>query len=769
MVCAVPVAIAGMLMLSGKGRSVRKRVFITVWLLLPFVSLLGFARTIEVNKTSELKKVLDKSTSAEVIGTIEFISIRPEGYALTLTDSIAHFGQLYPKADKIIVSIDSGIVTPDIGQTIVAAGTLYPCEKATNPGQFDSELYYRTRHVDARLYADDVYLVSETSDKLTFRVRRLVYRVRCFITEGIYRVLPSQEAGTLVSMLCGDRGMLDEDVKELYREGGIAHILSISSLHITLLGMGLFRLLMLLIGNLRISASLTISVMTLYGIMTGFSVSTGRAVLMLTIMLLGKMLGRGYDLMSSVGTSAFILLLIQPNYIYDSGFRMSYTAVIGIFAASAVAGRFEIRSEIARSLLMSLAVQMFTLPVIMSTYYTINLYSVVINIFVLPLMSILLMTGFGAGILGGIGGICLGPAVFVAGPVYFVLRFYEKLCNLEKILPYSSVVTGAPEGWICVLYYLIIFAVLYIALKRIPSGSIADRKRQNRRKAKWFWGLTACGIIFIHPFRPQFYTAFLDVGQGDAIYIEADGMNIMVDAGSTSVKNVGEYRVMQFLKYRGVSQLDMIVTTHMDTDHISAFTEMFAEGYPQIETLVVSSRADSSEELILQAPENDASVRYVGAGEILAVGNTGKLQINVLAPEETAGYDDENDSSIVLELCYGDFSMLLTGDSGFGSEARYIRRLGRESYCVLKCAHHGSRYSTAEETLRYVRPKVTVISCAKHNSYGHPAPETLERLSWFDSTVFTTPECGMISVETDGKSGNFVVKRYIKQSSSDYE
>lgn len=759
---------AGIITFSMSPRVIRRTAFLSVWLMLPGVTWLGYARTLEADIQTPLKTVLKRSTDASVTGTIDYISLRQDGYAITVTASTAQIGQISYKANKLIISVDYPTEGDYcIGDIICAEGKLYPCEPATNPGQFDAERYYGVRKVDGRLYAD--YVQAESKNKsLKYRVKNRVYQVRRRLSEGIYRVLPAREAGTLNAILTGDRGMLDEDVKALYSEGGIAHILSISSLHITLLGMGLFRFLMLTVQRLKLSVTATFAVMLLYGVLTGFSVSACRAIIMLAVSLMGKLLHRGYDLPSAVGTAAVILLAVQPNYLYDTGFRLSFVAVIGIYAATRLSDALEIKNDILKSLLMSAWIQVFTLPEVMSSYFEISPYSLLANLIVLPLMSVLLVAGPISGAIG-----CtrfVYPGRIAAGPVYYILRLYEKICDLEGALPFGRVITGAPDKIMTAIYYAAVTIGLTACIKGLERkdngkksnfGNKDAQKSQSRKNkgAALLWLLPVMlGMagLFIHPDSPDLYCAFLDVGQGDSIYIEAAGKHIMVDSGSTSVKNVGRYRVIPFLKYSAVKRLDMVVISHTDTDHTCAVIEMIEEGYPKIAEIVIGYNVADDSRIAEAALSAGIPLKRASAGESLVEeiavkghrekNRNGVLEINAVSPAKGVEYEDENSASLVLEVMLGDFSMLLTGDSDFAAEVRYCTGLKRGSYSVLKCAHHGSKYSTSLEMLNSVKPVVTVISCSKYNTYGHPNPNLLDRLKIADSKIFTTPECGMISV-----------------------
>ncbi len=742
----------------------------TVWLLTFVFAVSGFMRMREEGRESELKSVLAKGTDAQVAGTADYISVRPDGYRITLRDAAVKIrGRTYA-ADGILLSVSSDTgIQPEPGDTVIAKGRAYPFEKATNPGQFDSDMYYRIRRLDAGFSAAGAAVRPGGGH----RIGAFLYHIRTFLSDNIFRILPEQEGSVLNSILTGDRGMLESDLKDLYSDGGIAHILSISSLHVSLLGLGIYRLLIKLTSRMRLSAAVTLFIMYCFLSLTGGSVSTSRAVIMLTVMLAGRLMGRRYDMLNTAGAAAVILLLIQPLYIYDPGFRLSFLAVLGIFTAGEVVRVWNIKHVIARSLIMSSFVWLLTLPAVVSSYFCVNLLSVAVNILILPMMSILLPAGYLAAATG------FGP---VAGPVYYILRLYTEICEKERSMPYIRPVVGMPHAAAVTAYYSALALFLLIICRR-PYLKKEKRPHEKRKNLPLLLMLAGCVVIFVRPADTGLFAAFLDVGQGDAIYAEADGVSILMDAGSSNVTDVGRYRVIPFLKSRGITKIDHVIISHTDKDHISAVKEMLESDYPQIGELCVGVNIDPEHELLKLAREKQVSVRYVHAGEMLCgdalskdrsersydemgkdsvagKDNTG-LYVQIVAPEADYRYSDINSGSVVALLRYHDFKLLLTGDSGFESEKLYTGRLRDIGpLTVLKCAHHGSRYSSSADMLKAARPAITVISCYKYNTYGHPHPLTLERLTAVNSDIYCTADSGAVLI---GYDGGLTVEEYGKR------
>ena len=248
----------------------------------------------------------------------------------------------------------------------------------------------------------------------------------------------------------------------------------------------------------------------------------------------------------------------------------------------------------------------------------------------------------------------------------------------------------------------------------------------------------------------------LDVGQGDGLFLRTEGGTAcLIDGGSSDIKQVGRYRILPFLKERGVGRLDYVLVTHTDGDHISGIRELLEQaGEPggiRVETLLLSEQSAAEEaglQLIELAAQAGTSVRQIEAGMVLA---DGSASISCIHPGRGSFYADKNAGSLVLRLTYGDFSILLTGDLEETGE-REILDAGEELTCdVLKAGHHGSRFSTTEEWMEKAAPKLTLISCGKNNSYGHPHEETIARIREAGSGVLMTPEQGAVTIYSNGR------------------
>ncbi len=258
----------------------------------------------------------------------------------------------------------------------------------------------------------------------------------------------------------------------------------------------------------------------------------------------------------------------------------------------------------------------------------------------------------------------------------------------------------------------------------------------------------------------------LDVGQGDGMVIRTkSGRIYLSDFGSSSVKGVGTYRLLPFLRVKGYGRIEGIFVSHLDMDHYNGVLELLEaaeEEHISIGTLFLpisvreEGTAEKLAELLELAELTDVSVAFLQAGDRVI---DGKTEFFCLHPGN--GEYESNNGSMVVSVEYGDFSFLLTGDVEKEGEEEIRERIDQlGQYHLLKVAHHGSKGSSMEAFLEEIQPRVSLISCGENNRYGHPAGEVLDRLAKAGSLVLQTPETGAITIRPK-EDGSFTVETFL--------
>lgn len=701
---------------------------------------------------------------------------------------------------RAVCYLKAGQTLPKAGSIITATGKLKSFQKASNPGQFDAESYYHILKISFQLTQTEIQKTStefETGKEWCFQRKEA-------LCKALNDTLPKQEAAVMQTMLLGEKAALDKELKGLYQRNGIAHVLAISGLHISLIGMLVHRLLRKLGASVRASALFSAGLVFLYGMLTGFSVSSMRAVLMFLFHMTALLAGRTYDLITAALLTAVLLLLEQPLYLHHSGFLFSFGCVFAIGFLVPVM-TYETRGqkrkeageewretkspllmlmerklqsekkkkERQNTLLKTLAggtvITFSVLPVQLWYFYQTPVYAVFLNLLIIPLMSFLVPGGIllvGAEKLtcflqgfqklrhaAAVGALAeQGIAAFVIG----VLDVYEKACRFCEALPVHLLTTGRPSVYQTVIFYLLLLFILFF------------QKKLSLLK-KWMIFLTAALLLLLPAGKGKdgLSLTFLDVGQGDCIHIrDSNGAHYLVDGGSSSVSGVGTYRILPYLKYRGVKELEGIFITHPDEDHSNGIKELLIKGKEQglriknVYLPAVGEESKTKEYLSLKETAKKAgiAVKEIGAGWQYTKGvESGDADgVSFLCLHPMYGYENKNanEYSLVLLVRYGAFSALLTGDvEGEGERlmTENLKKEGIERLTVLKAAHHGSANSTSEELLSLTKPCYAVISYGENNRYHHPHKETMERLLACGTQILETPISGAVTIKTDGK------------------
>ncbi len=785
-----------------------------------------------------------------VVGTISKKEEKNYSIVYYLKDSELISGTGSFRVGQVLIYQQSD--TYSIGDTIQVTGACKSFAQARNEGNFDEQAYYYSKGVFQAVKADSVRLLK----RQRILWKEWLYRLRKQVQEVYATKLPEREAGVLSVMTLGDKGMLDTEVKKLYQQSGISHVLAISGLHVSILGMGIYRFLRKRRMSYPGAGILAGIVVLLFGQISGMELSTRRAVLMFLVMLLGNVLGMAYDSVTALSLSALMQLWENPYCFTYAGFIFSYSAVLAVVVAVKILeeafGRGETadtknipgarsvaqeesqkpepvgndrsrwrchvdhvilfagigvgkwKKTLAGTFFVSGCIQLVTLPLTVWFYYEFPLYSVLINGLLLPLMGLVLVSGLLGGIIG-----CLAGAVGIMGsgaagifgttaeilerlsrlllqPANGLLCWNERVCSLFGKLPGAVCITGKPAAEMMIGYYVVLAVGLFLLYRmNLRDKDSSKRCFRNDKKescreeglfpSRWtahepgrrtepqgtgikktaILAVMLIALISLLVIRPNrgFRICFLDVGQGDGIYVQAeDGTAFFIDGGSTSEKKVGEYRLLSFLKCQGAGSVEGWFVSHADEDHISGLLEVWESGY-QVKHLFLSQwivRDEAWEKLCKAAEQFQTEIVYLAPEDTVG---SGKLRFTCLYPWEEG--TDRNDNSMVLLLQYSGLSALLGGDLPAKQERELALRYPKLKVDIYKADHHGSNGSNSESLLQSIKPVVAVISCAKENSYGHPGKEAVGRIKEAGSRIYYTMESGQITVGCD-KGGVWV-------------
>ncbi|MBR3606114.1 MAG: DNA internalization-related competence protein ComEC/Rec2 [Lachnospiraceae bacterium] len=651
-----------------------------------------------------------------------------------------------------------------LGQKILVKASFSPWEESKNPGQFDLGKWYHSQGILGEFRGKELIKKSASYQKFG----EALWHLRVKASAKLRQLLGETEGALLSAMILGEKSFLEEESKEMYQRNGISHILAISGLHLMLLGNGIYTILKRILPVWVVPELSACTIMILFCFFSGASISTLRATIMFVMTLLGKILGRTYDSLSALGLAAAILLWKNPYVMENSGFLLSFLAVIGVvYAAPAIHMIFPWENKLWKSLTISLSASLTTLPVLLVNYGAFSWYSVFLNLLILPPMAfilaggiLLLLCSFLISILPPFDILMWIQHIFIIS-LRIILAFYEQCCYLFEQLPFQDGYLGAVGKGRIFLYYLLLFLLLRI----VTSPKDIKKLYPN------FWnGIFLFLLLTFLTCRIPggFEITMLDVGQGDCVIIRNANQKVYIsDCGSSSISRVGKYRLLPFLKYKGYGNIEAVFISHLDEDHYNGILELLEamdKERIKISYLVLpkeikklTEQKQKLEELLFLAEEKKIQTVFMkGEDRIL----DGKMEILCLHPREGDYTDNANEDSMVLDISYGEFTLLLTGDvEGRGEEKltaclKNKKQYTHKQYEILKVAHHGAKGSTTEEFLQQIRPKLGLISCGRDNRYGHPAEETLKRLEKYGVKILDTREGGAITIKVN-KKGTF--------------
>ncbi len=691
-------------------------------------------------------------------------------------------------SDKMILYSVSSDKELRIGDRLLLRGKCCLPEGPSNPGQFDLREYYRARDIYFSMQGAELLSMQSLKEREMSFMRRasciylnLLADIRKRMRSALTRVFGEEDAAMVSAVILGDRSGLSSAQKRLFQEGGLAHILAISSMHISLLGRTLYKLLRRH-GRSFLSSVLVSSFFILsYCIMTGNSFSARRAAIVFFIWLGSQLSGRTEDRLTSLSLAALIILIRQPRALWDSSFLISFSCVLSIeLLAPVLHTLFEARTQSGRNILTSLAVQAGTMPVISCLFYQITPFSFLFNLLVLPCMSIYLAFALGAAAAGFISS-CGPAAAFadlsgqaLAGPCHYLRLFFEKICMLQQDIPGSVLICGHPPVWKILLYYAILLGGVILVRSRSARQLKEDRFLFRPAALILFIGLTA--LLTFHR-KPAFRFSCLDIGQGSCNLIEDGDFTCLFDAGSSSIEEIWNRRIEPVLKYYGISELDCVFLSHGDTDHINGIEQLLSQyhrnflghncGSVTVKQIILPDCPQDSENVlklsavIRLAREQGIELKTASEGVKLSYGD---MKIELLGPSADRLQNEANQDCLVALLSLRKLKILLPGDLEKEGEKLFVEhyledsRFKREedSLFILVAGHHGSRYASTTELLRLTDPDYVLISCGENNRYGHPSEEMLERLREEKIPWLRTDRDGAITIREDSVTGDNV-------------
>ena len=560
----------------------------------------------------------------------------------------------------------------NIGDKVKVIGELKSPSINTTKNLFNYRNYLKSQKI--------YWIINNPKITLLKRNNNIFYKVKNYLINKINNEY-------LYSFILGDNSYIDDEIINSYRKNGISHLFAISGMHITLITSILLYLFGKVFDNKNIIILIISVFLLLYMFLVGFTPSVIRAILLFIILNFSK--SKAKDVIVII---ACILLLINPYYIYDLGFKYSFIVSYYLINYNKLFNK----NYIYNLFLISLIAFLASLPIQVNNFFEINLFSIVNNMVFVPLVSII---------------------IFPFTLITFIFSFLEPVLNiminiLENLslffsrYSYNIIIPKIP---------LVLIIFYYFILLKLNKFKI----------------ILLVTFLVLYPnmryFINNYAVTFIDVGQGDSILINYpyNTSNILIDTGGSSYNKsnyISNNIIIPCLKSIGINKLDYLIITHGDYDHMGEAIDL-VENFKVEKVIFNCGEFNELEQELIKILDKKKISYYICIKEL-------NIDDNKLYFLNNELYDNENDNSSVIYTELNNHKFLFMGDAGVEVEDDIIEKYNLKNIDVLKVGHHGSKTSTSKEFIDEINPKYGVISVGKNNRYEHPNKEVLDKLKY---------------------------------------
>jgi len=604
----------------------------------------------------------------EIKGVITSIEIGKEKTVFTL------------KSKENIKVTYYGKLDLEIGDVVIAKGNLELPSGNTVFNLFNYKLYLMSNKIYYILKLDSV---EKIGDNFLYKIKNNIYK----------KVENLKSSNYIKTFVLGDKSDLDNNIKLIYQENGISHLLAISGMHISLLA----GILKFLLNRFKFHHILISIFLIFYAFLTNFTPSIIRATLFFIF-------SKKIDIKKLIIIVFCLMLLYNPYYIYNVGFLFSFVVSFYLIMFNKLINKYN--NYFIKVFIISLISFLAGLPIMINNFYSINLMSVFLNIIFVPLVS------------------------FVIFPLSLITLFIPVLDNLLftliNIFEYLSIFLNKfnINLTMCVIpFYMFVFYYIVITLILL--------------KPRYFYVLII--VILIHTNIKKFsfnsYLTILDVGQGDSALLEIKDKTILIDTGGVySDYSIILNKTIPYLKSRGIRKVDYLILTHGDYDHMGEAINL-VDNFKVEKVFFNCGEFNELEQELIKVLDKK-KIPYYSCIKKLNIDDNKLYFLN------NWDYGNENDNSSVIYIELNSHKFLFMGDAGIEVEEALIEKYNLKDIEILKVGHHGSRTSSSQKFIEEIKPKYSIISVGKNNRYGHPNKEVLDNIE--DSKIYRTDKDGSI-------------------------
>lgn len=711
---------------AGLFASVKNRIAEPMFM--PLITIIGILLCTSGFAPADKKAEALAGSDVTVAGTVRNFYITDSGStAITLDADLIKDGDSQHNTKlKILVFADKDDISA--GDVIEVKGRLYLFEEPENPYQMDYRTYMLSKGYDYSFYSTELRAAGQKQNGFIYKMERARENVNEFFDE----IMPEREAGMAKALSTGYKYDITDDTEELFRNLGISHVLAVSGLHVSVIAGCLFFLLTYVLKvRKRTAIPFVCALLILYLAFTGFSPSACRAVFMSVTALAAFILYKNSDKFNTIAFSAFIMLCINPLYLWNVSFQLSYAGITAVATALVMVDEAGNIGKLSKTAMFSVVVWIITTPLVMYYFGGVSLIAPITNILIVPYLS---MAAGMAMIAAMLSATALGASA--GNAVYTMLYFYNSVADrISDSRLYMQ--TARPS--------LIAIAVIYAFI----FACIAFRKRKTAVKITAAAFTAAAAVWIAVKINAPAEIVFFSAGQGDASAVYVPGKFFAVIDGGP--KGGANKSVIPYVEAKS-QKADLLFITHMDADHSTGALELIERN--MVRQVIISDVKHSGNinEVLAAAEKNNIPVFYAAEGDTFTAGD---VIIKCLYPF-SGTENKENSTSLVLKIKNGNTSILFTGDIEEQDE-KYL--LNSDIDCdIIKIAHHGSSTSSTYNFLNKTGADIAVIEADDDNIYGFPHQEVLDRLNELGMDIYVTGKDGAVTIYDDGKG--FRVKKY---------
>ena len=586
--------------------------------------------------------------------------------------------------EKLIVYINN-IDNLDLGDKATVSGEYVLPKKATIPNNFDYQKYLYNNHIFYIMYAKKLKILKKNQN--------IIYEIKKHI---LNKTNNYKNRGYLNAFIIGDK--TDLEFYETYQNNGISHLFALSGMHISMLSLIIYKL----VNKFKHKDLIVIMFLLFYVTLTNFSASILRTIIFFIILKLNKNLDLNISTKNSLLLTLSIILIYNPLIIFDIGFQYSGLVTFGLIVST----KYYKKNYSYNLFITSFIALLFSLPITLYNNYELNLLTILNNLINVPLITFV---------------------IYPLSLLTFILKFLEPIYNLtinllefiNNLSSLFSLTIIIPK--VNIIFYLIYYLLIYLYIE------------SNNKK----YILIASLYLLSFKLKPFIdynnYVYYLDVGQGDSSLIIYNDEVVMIDTGGISNFFVSSGSI-KLLKSLGYSQIDYLILTHGDFDHMGDSIYLI-DNY-KVKTVVLNNDGFNELETNLINELKNKKIKYYQNVKKIPISN------NIISILNTKEYDNENDNSNVIYMELNNYKFMFMGDAGVDKEKDILERYNISNIDVLKVGHHGSKTSSSKSFINKIKPKYSIISVGKNNRYGHPNKEVLNNLD--HSKIYRTDKDGSI-------------------------